>query len=117
MPRIEIYPSLTDMVSTFGCKALFDDDFKVYTYKFVDDEENEILISFKTVDASFKLVVHSRSRQQFYFYSDYTKSISLHEDSQSLSVVFLINSISQRLEIKLWPLWSVIVSTLDAHEF
>ena len=57
MPRIEAYPSLTDMVSAFGCKALFDDDFKIYTYEFVDDQENEILVSFKTVDASFKLVV------------------------------------------------------------
>ena len=115
MPRIESYPSLTDMVSIFGCKARFDDDFKIYTYEFVDDQENKVLISFKIVDASFKLVVYSKSKQQFYFYCDYTKSISLHQDSQSLAVLFVMNSISQQLEINLWPLWSVVVSTLASE--
>jgi len=116
MFRIEAYPSLSEMVSAFGCDARFDDDFKIYTYEMFDDEKNKITISFKIVDASFKLTVDSACRRQFYFYSDFTKAITLNEDSQSVSVVFSIGSISQRLEVKLWPLWSVVISALDAHD-
>ena len=112
MRRISQYPSEREMLAAFGCASNFDDNRMIFRYMFSDDHGNEAVVSFSGVDASFKFVAKLGDVPIIEFYSEYTNSISIVDDS-ALHVEFLFGNVQQYADISVWPHWRLNVVSLN----